>query len=162
MKLSQKLATIGSAALAAVLLGGGSARADGESLLSLLGNPSVVLACFPVGQAGSGNTLTGTQNVNCGQSASTSTSGSGIAGYEVVHAGSDAGTLWFSKRVIDCPAGKRVLGGGATVTSGDALDLDVHESGPSADGTSWHVTVENSTGRLVGADYYAICADVSP
>ncbi|MEU7605436.1 hypothetical protein [Streptomyces sp. NPDC041003] len=148
------------AAVLAVGLNTGTAHADDDSLLSLLGTPSITLACFPSGQVGQGNDFTGTQTVNCSQSATTSSpTGNGITGYEVVSGGSVSGPSFTISRDIDCPAGKKALDGGATVTSGDRLGLDVRESGPSSDGTTRHVTVANTSGNQVEVAFFAICAN---
>ncbi|MFJ3726624.1 hypothetical protein ACIPYQ_29245 [Streptomyces sp. NPDC090045] len=162
MKIRTRLATIGSAAMAAMLLGaGGSHAADDGSLLSLLNLPSVTLVCYPTGQAGANNTFTGTQTVNCSQSATATNTGNGITGYQVVSGGSESGTDFNRFIDIECPAGKHVLGRGATVTSEDPRDLDLRSSGPSADGTSWQVAVENSSGNQLGVEDFAICTNAS-
>ncbi|WP_225822908.1 hypothetical protein [Streptomyces naphthomycinicus] len=165
MRLTKRLATIGTATMAAVVLGAGGAHAQGDGgLLSLLGHPSIVLACFPAGQVGHGNTFNGTQNINCSQSATATTTNppaeNGFTGYQVVPS-----TIQFvqadTKTAQDvlCPGGKRVLGGGVTAISGSRFDLNLLESGPLPDGTGWSTTVEG-TGGVVGVQFYAICADV--
>ncbi|MCX5377795.1 hypothetical protein [Streptomyces sp. NBC_00091] len=71
LKKRQRVAAVAGTAMAALLLGAGTGHAaDDGSLLSLLDVPSVTVACFPAGQVGQGNTFTGTQNINCSQSAS--------------------------------------------------------------------------------------------
>lgn len=66
---------------------------------------------------------------------------------------------------VSCPAGKRVLGGGASVDdSGDRLApfrIDLLESGPTEDERAWAVTVRNTGRSVVSGNLYAICADVN-
>ncbi|MER5530286.1 hypothetical protein ABT075_37855 [Streptomyces sp. NPDC002677] len=79
MQFTKRIKAIGAMAALAVGLSAGSARADDDSLLSFLGTPSITLVCFPSGQVGQGNSFTGTQTVNCSQSATTnSPAGNGI------------------------------------------------------------------------------------
>ncbi|MEU0375204.1 hypothetical protein ABZ070_34590 [Streptomyces sp. NPDC006283] len=164
MKLAKRFATITSASAAALLIGAGGAHAQGEGgLLSLLGNPSIVLACFPSGQVGQGNTFSGTQNINCSQSASTTTNppapNGGITGYEVVPGGgftvSDGVTVGGT---VACPAGKRVLSGGVNITSGFSSDLRITTSGPNPAGTNWRLGVAGVDDPVSG-EFYAICAN---
>ena len=56
---------------------------------------------------------------------------------------------------IACPAGKRVLGGGAY-----APGLTLAASFPGSGGTSWIVQVRNPAGNANGFYYYAICGVV--
>lgn len=72
----------------------------------------------------------------------------GVSGYEIVHGG-DQGTLPFQKAInLACPSGKRVLGGGESVTlhasNGGFVDSGSTPlwSRPSNDGTSWYVGVD--------------------
>lgn len=72
----------------------------------------------------------------------------GVSGYEIVHGG-DQGTLPFQKAInVACPSGKRVLGGGETVTlhasNGAFVDSGSTPlwSRPSNDGGSWYVGVD--------------------
>ncbi len=55
---------------------------------------------------------------------------------------------------ISCPAGKRVLGGGAA-----APGLTLVSSFPGID-TSWYVEVRNTNPIAAGFYYYAICGVV--
>ncbi|MFJ3721521.1 hypothetical protein ACIPYQ_03005 [Streptomyces sp. NPDC090045] len=161
----QRLAAIGSAALAAVLLGAGGAHAaDDGSLLSLLDVPSITLVCYPAGQVGAHNTFTGTQNVSCSQSAQSTTSGgsgSGFTGHEVLTrtlectAGSTCGLT------VSCPTGKKVTGGGVYVNV-ESPNIHVVRSGivPGEDNTRWDGTIQNGHTDPVDLTVQAICADV--
>jgi hypothetical protein len=70
----------------------------------------------------------------------------------------------FRSGTVDCPAGKRVLGGGGVLNSGfltlqesHAYDFDsagVHHSG-------WLVDVQNGNGGDRSFNVFAICANVS-
>ena len=61
----------------------------------------------------------------------------------------------------DCPAGKKVLGGGAS-TDTTSRNQKVSASYPKDEGT-WEVTVDNAglTGTLT-FKVYAVCATVAP
>ncbi|GLX19457.1 hypothetical protein Slala02_27720 [Streptomyces lavendulae subsp. lavendulae] len=149
----------------AVGLSAGGAHADGESLLSLLDTPSITLACFPSGQVGQGNTFTGTQTVNCSQSATqTSTGGNGggdegFTGYEVVRAaGESVPPGDFDTTTVPCPAGKRAIGGGFDAEGTETFPI---ASRPTASNDAWFVAVKNTgTTNTVNWEAYAICATV--
>ncbi|MEW2139201.1 hypothetical protein AB0892_21860 [Streptomyces sp. NPDC005409] len=162
-----QLATIGSAAMAALLLGAGGAHAaDDGSLLSLLDVPSVTVVCFPTGQAGSHNTFNGTQNVNCSQSAQATSSGSGsgsggFTGYEVVTDSLECPVGATCSITLTCPTGKKVTGGGVYVEP-DAPGVHVVRSGvvPGSDNTRWDASVQNDSPVPVDLTVQAMCADV--
>lgn len=59
---------------------------------------------------------------------------------------------------VECPAGKRVLGGGFTV-SDLKPNLVVSQSYPSTD-RAWTVTLENTSAQPRGVTSYALCAIV--
>ncbi|MFE1559441.1 hypothetical protein ACFW6V_31190 [Streptomyces sp. NPDC058734] len=167
MKLTEwPTALCGAAAVTALLLGAGSAHAaEGDSLLSLLDLPSITVACFPTGQAGAGNTFTGTQNVNCSQSAQQSTSGSGggLTGYEVVSRTNECVRDATCGITLRCPDGKKVTGGGVYVNP-QGPDTHVVRSGtvPGEDNTRWDGVIQNDSTRPVDFTVQAICANATP
>jgi len=62
-------------------------------------------------------------------------------------------------RTLQCPAGKRSLGGGVQNTN---YGVVIQESAPNATGTSWAYTVSRDTaGPTVGFTGWAVCADSS-
>lgn len=166
MKLTRALAAACTAATAALLLGAGAAHAaEDDSLLSLLDLPSITVACFPTGQAGAGNTFTGTQNVNCSQSAQQSTtngSGGGLTGYEVVSRTNECLAGYTCGTTLRCPDGKKVTGGGVYVNP-QGPDTHVVSSGtvPGEDNTRWDGTIQNDSTGSVDFTVQAICADVT-
>ena len=94
----------------------------------------------------------------------------GVSGYEIVaHTESFAqGSLFLTGTVSAlCPAGKRVLGGGATVTQTNTGDVNsggtVQQSAPNSDGTRWavYLDIDNPSGDPFTVKVYAICANVT-
>jgi len=62
----------------------------------------------------------------------------------------------------DCPAGKKVLGGGVTAgNGGDETRLHVYFSGPAGQATGWATGIQNDGTNSVTAFVWAICASVS-
>jgi hypothetical protein len=172
LKLAKRLATITTATTAALLCGAGGAHAQGDGgLHSLLGSPSIVLACFPAGQVGQGNTFNGTQNVNCNQSATTTTTNpptgnGGVTGYEVVTAGATASPGGADAHAtVYCPEGKVATGGGFFV--GTSTQWANESSWPvtadqNPEGLSgWQAEATNVGTELGGITVYAICVDAA-
>ncbi|MGW7455820.1 hypothetical protein [Streptomyces sp. NPDC054787] len=167
MKGTHVLASIAGTAMTAVLLvaGAGSAQAaDDGSLLSLLDVPSVTLVCFPTGQAGANNTFTGTQNINCSQSAQSASGGSGsggFTGYEVVTDTVECPVDATCSITLTCPTGKKVTGGGVYAEP-DAPGVQVVKSGalPGSDNTRWDAGIFNGSTDSVVLTVQAFCADV--
>jgi hypothetical protein len=62
----------------------------------------------------------------------------------------------------DCPAGKKVLGGGVTTgAGGDPRQLHIYFSGPAGLATGWTAGMQNSGSGPVEAFVWAICGIVS-
>jgi hypothetical protein len=61
-----------------------------------------------------------------------------------------------------CPAGKRVIGGGARVTGAGIADITINDSFPDSDGTKWNVAARESDATLGQwtLTAYALCATV--
>ncbi|MCX5378593.1 hypothetical protein [Streptomyces sp. NBC_00091] len=164
MRLTKRLAALAGAALAATLLGAGSAHAaDDGSLLSLLNLPSITLVCYPTGQAGANNTFTGTQNISCSQSAQSTSGGSGggFTGYEVVAQTNECPVNNTCGITLRCPEGKKVTGGGVYVNPLVAGVRTVRSGTvPGEDNTRWDGAIHNGHTAPVDLTVQAICADV--
>ncbi|GGO82496.1 hypothetical protein [Wenjunlia tyrosinilytica] len=84
----------------------------------------------------------------------------GIAGYEIVTQEGTVPANGTTTVTANCPAGKRVLGGGYSFPL-TPVNATVVTDAPDADGDSWRVTVVNTTPALA-INVYAICATVAP
>jgi hypothetical protein len=89
----------------------------------------------------------------------------GIGGYErVIVTDSLTGPDALSK-TVDCPVGKKVLGGGVRRTSGsldsDELNWLMLESFPGTDETTWHVLIQALDTGSRNYEFSAVCADVA-
>jgi hypothetical protein len=60
---------------------------------------------------------------------------------------------------VNCPAGKRALGGGVLVSNAN-LDTQVRQSGPDGQATGWVATVLNNGGAPIIATVAVICGAV--
>ena len=89
----------------------------------------------------------------------------GFSGYEVV-TGNTASENSGSKLVIlECPAGKRALGGGGSTASAIGRHLQVYANHPSPDGRWWYYGVleeDPIDNGLYAPTAYVICAAVAP
>lgn len=83
----------------------------------------------------------------------------GLTGLEAVTAATAADSSSPKSVTLNCPAGKRVLGGGARVTGAGATEVAVTEAYPSAP-TQWITLARelNSTGGSWTLTAYAFCA----
>ncbi len=84
---------------------------------------------------------------------------SGISGYQVVRVTPGVTGSLFSSVEVDCPAGKKVLGGGGNANGINGAGPFLVVSAPKADGTGWYLTVAPPSS--LGVSGYAICAFVS-
>jgi hypothetical protein len=90
----------------------------------------------------------------------------GLSGHQIVKASAPVSPLNLvggatMTATAACPAGKLVIGGGATLRNAQALDLTVNA--PNDAGTAWVVAVRNPNGATimaVEATAHAICANV--
>lgn len=97
----------------------------------------------------------------------------GMSGYEVVRqtfegvlvANSDSERGLSDVKAVACPGGKRVLGGGADLGTGEGQaaeqrDVTVSLSGPNGTGSAWSVQLFNSSDVDLSIDVrvYAICS----
>lgn len=86
----------------------------------------------------------------------------GVSGLEVVTAQTGFDSLAFKGVIVSCPAGKKVLGGGASVIS-PSTDVALSGSQPTSSGTGWHANAAevNPTASLWLVRAHAICANVA-
>ena len=85
----------------------------------------------------------------------------GLSGYEVVAGGTEADTALAHSKTINCPLGKKAVGGGGWVNGYNGAGPTLIGSYPSQDGAGWHVFSTRSAGSL-GIVGYVICASVAP
>lgn len=87
---------------------------------------------------------------------------SGVSGWSYHTVGVTISAGKFRVWTVNCPAGKKALGGGVA-TDGSAFDARIHQSAPAgAAATGWTVTVSN-TGTTSLSEYaWVICASVTP
>ena len=87
------------------------------------------------------------------------TAPTGVSGLEVITATSAQDSSTPKVVVVNCSAGKKVLGGGATATGGGASDVSVTEFYPSS-AAQWTARAleVNATGASWRLSAYAICA----
>jgi hypothetical protein len=86
----------------------------------------------------------------------------GISGLEVVQVNSGTLNEFRIDVIVDCPAGKKVLGGGFA-TAGNNIEVSVLANAPQFE-TRWVVSMAQNdlTPRLWSVQAYAICANVAP
>ncbi|MDK9501387.1 hypothetical protein QEZ40_000828 [Streptomyces katrae] len=163
MKLTRTLATLCTAATAAVVLSAGTATAD-DDLLSALNNPAIGAACLPFGQAGVGNTVNGTQNIGCNQSTSQditnpAPAGGGVTGEEVTFDVHTVPATTEATYTAQCPAGKVVTGGGYVRPASVDILASGSDIGPNR--TAWGVVANNPTQTPENIAVYAVCVDAA-
>jgi hypothetical protein len=87
-----------------------------------------------------------------------------LMGYRVVLRGIDLPAGEFLRSTVLCPAGKEVLGGGASVIREGSADFHtvIQESGPGTIGARylWGVAIRNDDTVTHRIGLFAICADV--
>ncbi|GAA3111365.1 hypothetical protein GCM10017600_66970 [Streptosporangium carneum] len=80
-----------------------------------------------------------------------------FSGYQLIKL-PNANVPNFTRRVLRCPAGKRVVGGGAEAQGNGAILVG---SFPTDDGTGW-IGIGRQIGyNDVGISVYAVCANAS-
>jgi collagen triple helix repeat protein len=91
---------------------------------------------------------------------------SGVSGYEIVTGESGFGPESLKLAFAQCPAGKSLLGGGATTQSTfPTADMDLRQSGPQGGNstTTWFASANNNTpGNVWNLTASAICATITP
>ncbi|MET8954241.1 hypothetical protein ACWEO4_26405 [Streptomyces sp. NPDC004393] len=78
-----------------------------------------------------------------------------VDGYQIVRL-PGANVPNFQRRTVSCPAGKRVIGGGAEAQGNDAILVG---SFPTDNGTGWVGLGRQNNYSSVGITVYAICAN---
>jgi hypothetical protein len=81
----------------------------------------------------------------------------GISGYVVVEVSVDVSPGQFGGLPVTCPAGKRVLGGGANTARANAVISTSRPTGPS----TWEVRAYNGGTTTMTVATYAVCASAS-
>lgn len=82
----------------------------------------------------------------------------GIAGYQVVVQPANLSAQQQRTITVQCPAGKKALGGGF---GGTESNLQVFESRPMADGSGWQISAKSAwiLPSSIQADAYVVCAN---
>jgi hypothetical protein len=86
----------------------------------------------------------------------------GISGLQRVDAVTDSSSSGSKAVSVNCPSGKRVIGGGARVTGGGASRVSIVESFPDSDGSKWNARADEVVGTSAtwALQGYALCATV--
>lgn len=90
----------------------------------------------------------------------------GVSGYEVVEEFRQIGGTYFANVYATCPAGKRIVGGGAFALSAQGEELGsgsflVRSQAPTADGRQWVATIDNTGAFVSRFVVRAICVSVT-
>src|SRR5262245_59458920 len=85
-----------------------------------------------------------------------------ISGLQRVDTVTDTSSSGSKSVSVNCPSGKRVIGGGARVTGGGANRVSIAESFPDSDGSKWNARANEvvSTTATWALQAYALCATV--
>jgi hypothetical protein len=83
----------------------------------------------------------------------------GLSGYERVGHSEAMPANIIAVRTLECPVGKRVLGGGVVNSASlpDQQFVSISESGPASD-TAWRAVVVNENDHAVTFTWWAVCA----
>jgi len=86
----------------------------------------------------------------------------GISGLQRVDTATDTSSSGSKTVSVNCPSGKRVIGGGARVTGGGANRVSIVESFPDSDGSKWNARANEvvGTSAVWSLQAYALCAIV--
>ena len=87
----------------------------------------------------------------------------GVSGLERVDASTSSSSANSKSVVATCPAGKRVIGGGAQATGSGANKVSINQNFPDSSGNKWNAQAVEvvSTGQSWQLQAYALCANVS-
>ena len=86
---------------------------------------------------------------------------SGISGWQYLTARADIPKSTIHVWSVQCPRGKKALGGGVSLTRNDLYYTQVVQSAPAGEGTGWTANVFNDGNKPVSAYVWVICANVS-
>lgn len=78
----------------------------------------------------------------------------GVSGHEIVEVTSEFPVNHIALVLAQCPAGKKVVGGGASYIG---VPIDISSSRPATGGTSWMVGAWNKSASTSTLHVYAIC-----
>jgi hypothetical protein len=83
----------------------------------------------------------------------------GVQGLEILNVATALDSSSPKSAVVNCPAGKKVIGGGARATGGGAVEVAVSEAYPTS-ATQWTTLARevNATGASWTLTAYAFCA----
>ena len=86
----------------------------------------------------------------------------GISGLQRVDAVTDSSSSGSRAVSVNCPSGKRVIGGGARVTGSGANRVSITEDFPDSDGSKWNARANEVVGTSAtwALQAYALCATV--
>lgn len=87
----------------------------------------------------------------------------GISGLQRVDAVSGTSSTSSRTVAVNCPSGKRVIGGGARVTGSGANRVTIVENYPDSDGVKWNARAAEVVGTSATWELqaYALCANVA-
>jgi len=87
----------------------------------------------------------------------------GISGLQRVDAVSGSSSAGSKTVSVNCPSGKRVVGGGARVTGSGANRVSITENFPDSDGVKWNARAAEVVGTSATWELqaYALCATVA-
>lgn len=86
----------------------------------------------------------------------------GVSGLQRVDATSDSSSSGSKAVSVNCPSGKRLIGGGARVTGSGANRVSIVENFPDSDGSKWNARANEVVGTSAtwALQAYALCATV--
>lgn len=84
----------------------------------------------------------------------------GLSGYEIVTA-SNSVNAYYNLAFVQCPSGKRALGGGSSSSPLTPEGAFVSDNFPTLNGTGWRAVTARSSAGASTLTVYAICAIVS-
>jgi hypothetical protein len=90
----------------------------------------------------------------------------GVSGYQVVEEFRTMSGSYFNNVYVPCPAGKRVVGGGAFAVTAQGVEVGsgtflVRSQAPTADGRQWVATIENTGTFVTRFAVRAICVSAT-
>lgn len=86
----------------------------------------------------------------------------GVSGLQRVDGVTDSSSSGSKAVSVNCPSGKRVIGGGARVTGSGANRVSITENFPDSDGSKWNARANEVVGTSAtwALQAYALCATV--